>query len=294
MIELGSVPPGFIAPAIAAGRHGKVFILTPGGAPGTGAATLYVWRWGDDEPQPVFDVGAYQQGDPDPFNLADDPEREQPVRPRRAQGRQRAGGRRGRQRPDPTCGRTATRVTVARLKPRVVAVPEELPDDRPRGQPAAAGGHHAPQRGRRHVGDGRAGRLLVRRRAARLPGHARDVGRSGGSSPARSARSATPRKPWEQQVQAGTPTGSPRSSTSARAASRSTRSHCRSRAGSHSSSGLPGAEVGGLFRVTRKHHHVRIKELVKDQLILPGGVDVGRDPYVVGPVFGPGALSKID
>ena len=35
------------------------------------------------------------------------------------------------------------------------------------------------------------------------------------------------------------------------------------------------------------------RELVKDQLIQPGGVDVGQRPYVVGPVFGPGALSTI-
>ena len=30
-----------------------------------------------------------------------------------------------------------------------------------------------------------------------------------------------------------------------------------------------------------------------DQLIQPGGVDGERQPYVVGPVFGPGTLSKV-
>ena len=56
---------------------------------------------------------------------------------------------------------------------------------------------------------------------------------------------------------------------------------------------LPGSEVGGLFKVTRWHHQPWVRELVQDQLILPGGVDVGRQPYVVGPIFGPGALSKV-
>jgi hypothetical protein len=59
--------------------------------------------------------------------------------------------------------------------------------------------------------------------------------------------------------------------------------------------------VGGLFLVqgSRHHHHhgsgaARITELVPDQLTLPGGVDVAEHPYVVGPVFGPGSLMKID
>ena len=45
-IVLGSVgAPGF-ANAISADRTGKVYILTGGGEPGTGAATLYKWRHG--------------------------------------------------------------------------------------------------------------------------------------------------------------------------------------------------------------------------------------------------------
>ena len=77
VIVLGSVPPGAVAPAIAAGHHGEVYVVTgggpPGGVPGPGGATLYVWHWGEAAPTPVFDVAAYQQGDPDPDNLADEP-----------------------------------------------------------------------------------------------------------------------------------------------------------------------------------------------------------------------------
>ena len=70
---------------------------------------------------------------------------------------------------------------------------------------------------------------------------------------------------------------------------------------------IPGAEVGGLFVVSKSHgnHHRRhggtatITELVPDQLILPGGVDVAENPYVVGPIFPDpealgGSLQKID
>ena len=56
---------------------------------------------------------------------------------------------------------------------------------------------------------------------------------------------------------------------------------------------VPGAEVGGLYQLSRHGHHVR--EIAKDQVILPGATDVAfnGDIYLTGPVFGPGALSKI-
>jgi hypothetical protein len=56
---------------------------------------------------------------------------------------------------------------------------------------------------------------------------------------------------------------------------------------------VPGAEIGALYRLTEHRHHVRSQELVKDQLVLPGGVDVERSIYLTGPVFGPGSLTKI-
>ena len=58
---------------------------------------------------------------------------------------------------------------------------------------------------------------------------------------------------------------------------------------------IPGAEIGALYRLTKHHHKVRIKELVKDQLTLPSGVDVAEDDiYLIGPIFGPeGTLQRI-
>ena len=81
----------------------------------------------------------------------------------------------------------------------------------------------------------------------------------------------------------------------------------------------PGSEIGGLFEIKRyydrdkhrgydkehgrykKHDGYRsyrtyIRELVPGELVQPGGVDVESDGdiYLVGPVFGPGSLMKID
>ena len=67
VIELGSVPAGLRSPAICRrparqGLHPDRWRRPPG----TGAATLYQWHWGDDAPTPVFDVAAYQAERPRP------------------------------------------------------------------------------------------------------------------------------------------------------------------------------------------------------------------------------------
>jgi hypothetical protein len=120
---IGSVPAGFIAPAVAS-DGGQMFVLTAGGPPGSGAATLYKLTRGTL--RALADIGAYQQTDPDPFNLADDPGESNPfgVAPLRDGGvlvSDAAANDLLRVYPN---GRV---VTVARLKPRVVAVPAELP-----------------------------------------------------------------------------------------------------------------------------------------------------------------------
>jgi hypothetical protein len=57
--------------------------------------------------------------------------------------------------------------------------------------------------------------------------------------------------------------------------------------------GLVDPPFGGLFRIPRGGGSAR--ELVPDQLVLPGGVDLGKHGtvYVTGPVFGPGTVSRI-
>ena len=59
--------------------------------------------------------------------------------------------------------------------------------------------------------------------------------------------------------------------------------------------GVPGAEIGGLFQVKKRGSGPRMHELAKDQLPIPGGVDAtwDGDVYVTAPLFGPGALWKL-
>jgi DNA-binding beta-propeller fold protein YncE len=73
---LGSVPAGFIAPAVAADDDGRVWVLTTGGEPGTGAATLYRWKSG--EFRVVADIAAFQAAHPDPYNIEGDPKESNP------------------------------------------------------------------------------------------------------------------------------------------------------------------------------------------------------------------------
>jgi DNA-binding beta-propeller fold protein YncE len=67
---LGFVPENYIAPAIAT-LGGQTFALTAGGPPGSGAGTLY--RATPGKVRALADIAAYQQTDPDPYNLTGDP-----------------------------------------------------------------------------------------------------------------------------------------------------------------------------------------------------------------------------
>jgi hypothetical protein len=75
--QLGTVPKQFIAPAVAVGGRGQTFVLTAGPPPGVppspGVGTLYRWTPGAKGVRVVADIAAYQQTDPDPYNLADPP-----------------------------------------------------------------------------------------------------------------------------------------------------------------------------------------------------------------------------
>jgi glucose/arabinose dehydrogenase len=65
---LNSVPGTYIAPNVAA-LGGQIFVLTAGGEPGSGSNTLY--RVTNGKVQALADIAAYQVTDPDPYNLAD-------------------------------------------------------------------------------------------------------------------------------------------------------------------------------------------------------------------------------
>jgi hypothetical protein len=121
--EITSVPPTFIAPAVAT-RGGRVFALTAAGDPATGAGTLY--RVTRDRVRALANIIAYQHTDPDPFNLADPPEESNPfgVAPLKDGSvlvADAAANDLLRVFPNGTI------ITVARLKPRTVPVPAGLP-----------------------------------------------------------------------------------------------------------------------------------------------------------------------
>lgn len=314
VVELGNVPAGFLAPAVAVGRHGKVFLLTSAGEPGTGAATLYVWRWGYDEPRPVFDVAAYQEEEsPDPFDLEGVPGESNPfglaaLRDGSVLIADAAGNDLLRVWPD------GHAVTVARLKPRTVEVPEGLPDTDPEGNPLPPAGTEIPS-------EGVATSVTVGPDGYWYVGELRGFPATPGTSqiwrikPGSVGAVCDPERPWNHKCSryadgltsivdlAG-------SRHAVYAVSLSKQSWLAWELGA------PDGEIGGLFRVTRKHHHVRIRELAEDQLVLPGGVDVGhahghgygrwhsryghghayghRDElYLTGPIFGPGSLSTL-
>jgi hypothetical protein len=125
-VKLGQVPPGFLAPALDMNRRGELFVLTTEGEPGsTGAATLYRWtKWTGQKA--VADIAAYQAKDVDPYDLEGEPGHSNPYGVAALDDGSALVADAG--------GNDLLRVkpngkiyTVARVKPRMVPVPEGLP-----------------------------------------------------------------------------------------------------------------------------------------------------------------------
>jgi hypothetical protein len=232
----------------------------------------------------VADIAAYQETDPDPFNLADPPEESNPfnvavlpdgsvlVSDAAANDLLRVF-------------RNGRIVTVARLKPRVVEVPDELPDE---GFPPA--GAEVPSEAvATSVTVGADGYYYV----GELRGFPATPGKS---------------QIWRiapDSVNALCDPEAPRTGPCQRYADGFTSIVALGAGGDGSiyvvelvkqswlqwELGLADPPVGSLIRISRNGHR---EELAAGQLILPGGVAVSdKTVYVTGPVFGPGALSKI-
>lgn len=295
VVELGSVAPGF-APAVAVGPHGKIFVLTGAGAPDTGAATLYVWKRGWDAPKPVADIGAYQQTDPDPYNLEGDPGESNPfglaaLRNGSVLVADAAGNDLLRVRPNGDIS------TVARLKPRTVEVPDYLPEEDPEGNPLPPAGTMIPAEAvATSVTVGADGNYYV----GELRGFPATPGTSQIWRIKAGAKNAVcnPERPWRGPCKRHA-----RGLTSIvdLAAGKDGAIYALSlskKSWLAMEVGVPGAEIGGLFRVggNRHHHqhHPWIQELVRGKLTMPGGVDViGKKIYVTQPIFGEGSLLKV-
>lgn len=283
-VELGSVPATFIAPAVAMGHMGQIYILTAAGAPGTGAMTLYRWAPGGGAPSVVADIGAYQVTDPDPYNTNGPPEESNPfglaVLHDSVLVSDAAANDLLRVYPNGSI------VTVARLKPRVVPVPDELPDVGfpPAGTPILA--------------EGVATSVTVGEDGYYYVGELRGFPSTPGTA-----------EIWRiapDSVNAVCDPEAPNTGPCQRFADGFTSIVSLS-------TGDDGAiyavelvkggwlqweeeivePIGGLFRIPRGGGTA--KELAPDQLILPGGVSVAgtKKTYVTSPVFGPGTLSRL-
>lgn len=290
-IPLGSVAPGF-APAVAAGPHGTVYVLTGTGEPGTGAATLFRWQRGDAAPVAVADIAAYQATDPDPDDLEDFPEDSNPfglaVQP---DGQVLVADAAGNDllRVDPADGSI---VTVARFRPRTVAVPEGLPATDPDGNPLPPAGTPIPS-------EAVPTSVVVAPDGTMYVGELRGFPATPGTSQiwrieaASEGMTCDPEDPYSGEC------------TLARDGLTSIVDLGLGRHGQlYALSlsklswlalelGVPGAEVGALTTwIPTRHGNVRT-ELLRGKLTSPGGVDVVRDGiYLTGPLFGPGTLSK--
>lgn len=302
-IELGRLNTAF-PPAISKGPHGSIYLLNgaTGGppeekmmrflrssakAPAAGA-TLFKWRPGWKKPRAVADIGAYQQKDPDPFDQEGFPEDSNPF------GLQALKD--GTVLVADAAGNDLLRVwpkkgkirTVARLKPRKVETPEGLPpppDFPPAGTP--------------FVAEAVATSVTVGRDGYWYVGELRGFPATPGTSqiwrikPGTTNATCRPNRPFvgpcKRFVDGLT------SVTDLAAGKRGIYALELSKMSwLHMELGIPGSEVGGLFVIKRRGESPRKREIVKNQLIMPGGVDVSDQIYVVGPLFGPGALMKVN
>lgn len=285
VIELGQVPGGF-APAIAAGRHHTVWILTGAGAPPEeeaappateGYATLYQWRPGWDAPVAFADIAAYQATDPDPYDLEEMPAESNPFGV--------AALWDGSVLVADAAGNDLLRVkkdgsieTVARLMPRMVEIPAGLPD----------AGQTIPS-------EAVATSVTVTKRGW-FVGELRGYPATPGTSqvwkitPGATDAVCDPEKPYvgdcrlfSDGLTSVVDLAPARNGVLALSLSKASWLAAEG--------GAPGSEIGGLYLVRRGKTPV---EMVPDQLMLPGGVDtVPGSTYVVGPVFGPGGLYRI-
>ncbi|KAB2812803.1 ScyD/ScyE family protein [Pimelobacter simplex] len=310
VIRLGNLPTDF-PPAISRGPHGTIYLLTgasgpppsdrtaprllthaaaaPTPAPGT---TLFKWRPGWAAPRPVADISAYQAHDPDPWDQEGFPADSNPfglvaLRDGTVLVSDAAGNDLLRVWP-----RTGRIKTVARLMPRLVRVPAGLPD-----VPPEEGGP-LPPAGTPILSEPVATSVTVGADGYWYVGELRGFPATPGTSQIwrikPGTRNATcdplhPRKGACKRYADGFTSitdlaAGPKGIYALELSKKSWLGF---------ELGVPGAQEGGLFLVRRPGQHPRVRELAPGKLMLPGGVDVSDHVYVVGPLFGPGALMRL-
>jgi hypothetical protein len=297
-VKLGTVPgTGGFPPAIDTNKWGTTYALTgaggePGQPPLPGSSTLYRMRFGKP-PVKVADIAAYQAHDPDPYNQADSPTESNPFGV--------AALSDGTVLVSDAANNDLLRVwpnghvkTVARLKPRTVKVPSGLPAKDPEGNPL-------PPAGTPFVAEAVATSVTVGSDGYWYVGELRGFPATPGTSeiwrirPGSVGAVCDPVKPNKGNCKryadgytsivdlAGGPRG--------------TLAVVELDKASWLKFELSGPTHGGLFlQYPGRNHRAGYKrELVKDQLTLPGGAAFNRwgQLFVSAPVFGPGAVYRV-
>lgn len=287
------------SPAIAFGPHWTVYAVTgasespdpsdpkPPKAILDADQSLFKWRPHWAKPHRIADIGAYQRRDLDPYDLEKNPSDSNPYGVAALPNgtvlvADAAGNDLLRVRPNGAIS------TVARVKPRVVTVPEGLGSDAP-----PAGSQIPAEAVTTSVTVGTDGYYYV--------GELRGFPGTAGTSeiwrinPHASGAVCDPAQPTAQPCRryadgltsvvdlAAGPHGSIYAVTLSK----------KTWLAIEAQPPAAGAEIGGLFKVGPWGASVR--ELATDQLNLPGGADTARNGrvYVTGPIFGRGALVSL-
>ena len=295
VVDLGKVPDTGLAPAIAQGRHGTVWILTgaggePGGPVVPGSATLYKWRPGWAAPKAFKNIAAYQSRHPDPYDLENNPTDSNPYGlAALADGSVLVADAAGN---DLLRVKPNRRVQeVAMLKPRTVPVPAGLSSG-PDGPPLPPAGTMIPS-------EAVATSVTVGTDGFWYVGELRGVPATPGTSQIWRIKPYTkgnvcdpvhPRrghcKRWKDGLTSIVDLAPGHRGIYALELSK--------KSWLQMESGGPGSDIGALLFVHRVHGRKVVTELAKDQLHMPGGVDTFKAAkFVTAPVFGPGALYKI-
>lgn len=295
VVDLGKVPDTGLAPAIARGQHGTLWILTgaggePGSPPVAGATTLYKWRPGWAAPKAFKDIGAYQSRHPDPYDLENNPGDSNPYGlAALADGSVLVADAAGN---DLLRVKPNRRVQeVAMLRPRTVPVPAGLSSG-PDGPPLPPAGTMMPS-------EAVATSVTVGSDGFWYVGELRGVPATPGTSQIWRIKPYTtnnvcnpvhPRrgkcKRWTDGLTSIVDLGTgPRGIYAVELSKKSWL---------QMEGGAPGSDIGALIYVHRANGHQVKTELAEDQLHMPGGVDAfGGAKFVTAPIFGPGNLFKI-
>ena len=282
VVKIGKVPDTGLAPSVDINKRGHIFALTTDGEH-KGRATLF--RFASGHRKMVANIGKYQKHDPDPFDLEDNPTESNPYGVAALDDgavlvADAAGNDLLRVRPNGNVR------TVARVKPRMVTSPDLGPEGPPAGTrmptEAVVTSVTVGSDGFYYIGElrgfpGNPGKSQIWR--------IRPGAKNAVCNPARPNKGACKRHAdgLTSVVDLG---AGPHGTIYALELSKM--------GWLAMEMGTPGAEIGALIKLGR-NTSVR-RELAEGQLVIPGGLEVDKHNHVWAtmPMFGPGAVMRVN